>query len=269
MTPFHFGSISTSGKAFPRVRSQESFPSSTSIPQRVAVMAFVQEPRWKRSVVRTFASFPASRTPAAPRATIRPPAKTHPAMPGTSPLATMGSRSAETSRALPSSAPAGERVARRTKAGPANARARIMLPPRRTANPASRPRFNLPDVGATPERTGPTMDQPASPAKTDHTWEMLCHLSAFTGHLIPLGSFLGPLIVWLVKKGEDPGVDAHGKEAVNFAISMHIWGVVAAILILAFIGFFLLVWLVCVILASVKASNGEFYRYPLTIRFLK
>ena len=70
------------------------------------------------------------------------------------------------------------------------------------------------------------------------------------------------------------GVDAHGKESLNFQISMLIYAIVSGILCLIFIGFLLLAAigitsLVCVIIASVKASNGVPFRYPLTIRFLK
>ena len=103
---------------------------------------------------------------------------------------------------------------------------------------------------------------------------MLCHLSALAGFFIPLGNLLGPLVVWLVKKNEIPSVDAHGKESLNFQISILIYAIVSGILVLVLIGFVLLIAvgifsLVCIIIASIKASNGEPYRYPLTIRFLQ
>jgi uncharacterized Tic20 family protein len=102
---------------------------------------------------------------------------------------------------------------------------------------------------------------------------MLCHLSALAGLLIPLGTIIGPLVVWLVKKNELPSVDAHGKESLNFQISMAIYFIVSAILMVIVIGFLLMIAvavadIVFVIIASVKASNGQPYRYPLTIRFL-
>jgi uncharacterized Tic20 family protein len=106
-------------------------------------------------------------------------------------------------------------------------------------------------------------------------WGMLCHLTALSGLVgIPFGNILGPLIVWLMKKKESPFVDAQGKEALNFQITMMIYGLVSAVLCLVIIGFLLLfalliMDLVCVIMASVKANNGMSYRYPLTIRFLK
>ncbi|MBM3835229.1 MAG: DUF4870 domain-containing protein [Verrucomicrobia bacterium] len=115
--------------------------------------------------------------------------------------------------------------------------------------------------------------QPAE--NTDRTWDIICHLTALAGFIgIPLGAILGPLVVWLVKKQELPSVDAHGIEALNFQISMAIYTVLAALGVFVLIGMFLLPLvlltnLVLIIVASVKASKGELYRYPLTIRFIK
>ena len=71
-----------------------------------------------------------------------------------------------------------------------------------------------------------------------------------------------------------PSVNEHGKESVNFQISMTIFTIIAALSTLLLIGFVLLpaivvLNIVLVIIAGVKAANGEFYRYPLTIRFIK
>jgi uncharacterized Tic20 family protein len=105
-------------------------------------------------------------------------------------------------------------------------------------------------------------------------WGMLCHLSALLGLALGGAMFLGPLIVWLLKKNDHPFIDEQGKESLNFQISMLIYGVVAAVLICVVIGFFLLIGLVVldiifVIIASVKVSSGENYRYPLTIRLIR
>ena len=103
---------------------------------------------------------------------------------------------------------------------------------------------------------------------------MACHLSALAGFVIPgLGHVFGPLIVWLIKRGESPEIDAHGKEALNFQISMLLCNVVAGVLCLVLIGFFLLAALhilnvIFVLIAAVKASEGQMYRYPLTLRFI-
>lgn len=111
------------------------------------------------------------------------------------------------------------------------------------------------------------------PAAPDRTWDVLCHVSALAGFVVPFGNILGPLILWLVKKNELPSVDAHGKESLNFQISVTIYMAVAAVLMLVLIGFFLMIGLaiaaiVLVVIAAIKASNGELYRYPLTIRFI-
>ena len=88
-----------------------------------------------------------------------------------------------------------------------------------------------------------------------------------------LGFLLGPLIVWLVKRGDSPEIDAHGKESLNFQISMLIYHVIAFALCFILIGIPILIalWIldiVFVTIASIKASEAKLYRYPFTIRFL-
>lgn len=113
-----------------------------------------------------------------------------------------------------------------------------------------------------------------SQAGNVRNWCVACHLSALAGFVVPaFGHVLGPLIVWLIKRGESPEIDAHGKEALNFQISMLIYNLVAGVLCLLLIGFALLAVLhilnvVFVILAAIKASEGQMYRYPLTIRLI-
>ncbi len=101
--------------------------------------------------------------------------------------------------------------------------------------------------------------------------------------LVGIPSPLGPLVLWLVKRESHPFVDAHGKEALNFNLSALIYAIGLAVVgfVFSFVtlgfGLFLLiplfiaaavVWLVAVIVAAVKASKGELFRYPLTIRFV-
>jgi uncharacterized Tic20 family protein len=127
--------------------------------------------------------------------------------------------------------------------------------------------------------SGTTQEQPpvlpVKEVKADNTMGMLCHLLSLTQLLgIPFGNILGPLIVWLIKHDEDPFVDLCGKESLNFQISMTIYMVISVILMLVFIGFFLIIILmllniVYTIIAAIKASDGESYRYPFTIRFIK
>jgi uncharacterized protein len=117
---------------------------------------------------------------------------------------------------------------------------------------------------------------PVAPSASSQTrtWNVLCHASALLGLFMHfLGHLLGPLIVWLVKRGDSPEIDAHGKESLNFQLSMLIYDIVAGILCIIVIGIPLLIalWIantVLVIIASIKASEGQFYRYPFTIRFL-
>ena len=120
-----------------------------------------------------------------------------------------------------------------------------------------------------------TQPPPAPISSADvRTWNVLCHASALLGLFLHfLGHLLGPLIVWLVKRGESPEIDAHGKESLNFQLSMLIYDAIAAILCIILIGIPILIalWLmntVFVIIASIRASEGKFYRYPITIRFL-
>jgi uncharacterized Tic20 family protein len=118
-----------------------------------------------------------------------------------------------------------------------------------------------------------TPPQSSPPVSADRTWDVLCHITALAGFVVPFGNILGPLIIWLIKRNELPSVDAHGKESLNFQISVLIYMAVSAVLMLVLIGVFLMIVvgitaIVLVVIASVKASNGELYRYPLTIRFI-
>lgn len=128
----------------------------------------------------------------------------------------------------------------------------------------------------------PTTSIAPTVQKNIRTWTVLCHASAFLGFFVPAaGHLVGPLLVWLLKRDESPEIDAHGKESLNFQLSMFIYtaalGVVCFILMFVLIGFLLIplfailyiVDLVLVIIASLKASEGQFYRYPLTVRLIK
>ena len=103
------------------------------------------------------------------------------------------------------------------------------------------------------------------------------HLSALAGLVIVgFGHILGPLIIWLLKKNEVPGLDAAGKSVLNFQISWSIWFFVSAVV--GFVGSCLVVplalplgmfiaWIAFVINGAIKASNGVIFIFPLTIRF--
>lgn len=112
------------------------------------------------------------------------------------------------------------------------------------------------------------------PTRDERTWGMLCHLSIFAGHFIPFGNLIAPLVIWLIKKEESPFVDYHGKESLNFQISLTIYLAISLILAFVLIGFplFIALWvfgLVIVIIAGLKANDGQYFRYPLTIRLIK
>ena len=103
---------------------------------------------------------------------------------------------------------------------------------------------------------------------------VLLHLSAFIGYVIPFGHIGGPLLIWLLKREDSPFIDFHGKEALNFQISMTIYLIISSILILVVIGILLviglvLLWVIAVIIVAVRAGNGQEARYPLRIRFIK
>ena len=113
----------------------------------------------------------------------------------------------------------------------------------------------------------------ASVSADSRNWGVLTHMSAFV-MLFGIPSVIGPVILWAIKKEADPFVDFHGKEAVNFNISFLIYAVVSAVLVLLLVGVILLpvvllTWFVLVIVASVKAGSGEYYRYPFTIRWVQ
>jgi len=108
----------------------------------------------------------------------------------------------------------------------------------------------------------------------ERQWALICHLSALSGYVIPFGNLIVPIIIWSMKKEEMPMVDEHGKEVINFQISMTIWMIIAGVLIFVLIGIPLLIVLailqvVFVIIGAVKADSGQLYKYPMTIQFIK
>ena len=116
-------------------------------------------------------------------------------------------------------------------------------------------------------------------------WAMFAHLSALVGGLLTSaaggwGCFIGPLVIWLVKKDTMPFVNDQGKEALNFNITVAIVLVGLVLLTVVTLGIGLLLtvplgiiigiaWLVVTIMAAIKANDGVAYRYPLTIRLIK
>jgi uncharacterized protein len=113
-----------------------------------------------------------------------------------------------------------------------------------------------------------------------HMWNMWCHLSALAGLAVPFGNIIGPLVVWQMKKNEFPSVDEHGRNALNFQISVSI--VVLCGIALAFalsfvcVGFLLIpvvilahfAGLVLSAIAGIKANDGKAYRYPWSLHLV-
>jgi uncharacterized Tic20 family protein len=128
-----------------------------------------------------------------------------------------------------------------------------------------------------PEDSQPTIEMvPASSSESARSWCIGLHLSGLSGLILSfaLAHIVVPLVIWLVKRADSPEIDSTGKEVLNFQISYTIYSLIAGALCFVLIGFLILpivliVWLVCIIIAAVKTSNEESYRYPATIRFLQ
>lgn len=111
-------------------------------------------------------------------------------------------------------------------------------------------------------------------SSNDNTLATLAHLSGLLVFIVPLANIVAPLVIWLVKKDSSEFVSDQAKEALNFQISMTLYSIIAAILILIFIGFVLILALLIadiflIIKASMAANNGQKYRYPFILRLIK
>lgn len=112
--------------------------------------------------------------------------------------------------------------------------------------------------------------EPLSPEVKN--WAMIAHVSSWIGAWVAL-AFMGPLVIWLLKKDEHPFIEEHAREATNFGISILIYVAISIVLMLVLIGFVLIVFVgllfvVASVRGAMKAANGQSYRYPLTLRFI-
>ena len=120
--------------------------------------------------------------------------------------------------------------------------------------------------------------------QTDKNYSTITHLSGFAGWFFPFGNIIAPLVLWSAKKNESTYIDTHGKSAVNFQLSLILYGFLLALLIVPIailtlglgilaivIGIIpaILLKIALIISASIKANNGEYYTYPFTIEFIK
>ncbi len=130
-----------------------------------------------------------------------------------------------------------------------------------------------------PENQPPAI--PSSPTN-DNSLAVVMHLLGFAWFVFPFyGNILGPLVLWLIKRSDSPLLDRVGKEVLNFQISFSIYlsltiavGTVLLIFLIGILFYFVaaaiwVLWLVLMIIAAVKTSNGEDYKYPFTIRLLQ
>lgn len=153
------------------------------------------------------------------------------------------------------------------------------IPPRTAASnwvDLRRPDPNAPEWAVSTHAAGP---RPA--AGDSRLWAIGAHASAIAGGFLGgIPAFVGPLIVWLARKNDDPFAAAHGRDALNFNLSVLLYGFVlvlfsivtfglGAILAVPIFLIFPIAWLVLSILGAVKAANDEPFRYPLTINFVR
>jgi hypothetical protein len=127
------------------------------------------------------------------------------------------------------------------------------------------------------------MTQEPQPVTSDQqTWRVLAHASAFI-QLIGAPSVVGPLVVWLIKR-DDPVVEPHARAALNFQLTLLIYfvagfalaflaaitvvGLVLTVLILVFLGILVLLELIFALMATLAASRGELYAYPMSLKLI-
>jgi uncharacterized Tic20 family protein len=111
-------------------------------------------------------------------------------------------------------------------------------------------------------------------SENERNWAMFCHLAAFAGYFVPFGGILGPLVMWISKKDDSTWVNENGKSSLNFQLSMLLYFILASPLCLIVIGIPIIMVLgileiVFVVTASIRASRGEEFRYPLSIPFIQ
>lgn len=129
---------------------------------------------------------------------------------------------------------------------------------------------------AMPEPTpnSPVPAPPTPPVNAEEKqWKVILHLSALSGFVIPCGNIIGPLVVWLIKKPEMPGIETEGRKVLNFQISYTIYMILAALSFYICVGIVVfpavfIAWLIFLIIGAIKVSNGENYEFPLTIKML-
>jgi uncharacterized Tic20 family protein len=123
------------------------------------------------------------------------------------------------------------------------------------------------------QQVPPPSGQGQLPPDQERLWGMLAHLLSFVAAYLFLG-FVAPLIIMLVFGPRSAFVRANAVESLNFNLTWLLYGIVGVVLAFLLIGIPILIvlgiaYLVLVVIASVRANNGEVYRYPATIRFVR
>ena len=108
----------------------------------------------------------------------------------------------------------------------------------------------------------------------ENMWAMFVHFSLLAGLVVPYAGLILPIILWQVKKGDLPSIDAHGKIVVNWIISAVIYSIVCCILIFILIGILGLfaIWIMTIVfsvIGGIKANNGEVWAYPCSLKLVK
>lgn len=142
-----------------------------------------------------------------------------------------------------------------------------------------------PESAVPPPADSPATSPSDAPSAEERQWALAAHLSALIGLILTgawfgWGCFLGPLVIWLVKKDAMPFVNDQAKEALNFNITVAIVMVALKVLVVITLGLGRLIawpvgivvgvaWLVFTIIAAIRANEGVRYRYPYTLRLIK
>ncbi len=108
--------------------------------------------------------------------------------------------------------------------------------------------------------------------ESDRNYAVCMHISPLILTVVGAGplALLAPLVLWLVRKNLSAFDDDHGREVINFGISFLLWHIVLAITVIGLV-LWPVIWIVAIvnnIRGAIAAGRGEYFRYPMTIRFL-
>jgi uncharacterized Tic20 family protein len=104
-------------------------------------------------------------------------------------------------------------------------------------------------------------------SETDRNFAVAMHLSPLAFFFIGPFAFAAPLVLWLIRKDQSPFNDDHGRETVNFLITYILFSI---LLVWTFIVpvVLMVIGVISIIRGALASTRGEYFRYPMTIRFL-